>query len=208
MTANDLMIVIRARDEAAKALASVQGQLGLIVEAAQAANEAMAQIAETAGPAMAAASQAVAAAQTAAPQIDTQGMAAARANGERRDERSLPVAGPRTQSDRIGEVIGDGGRQGRGLTDDAGGNAQWSPGASRPRRHGRRCHAGFCRLRLNNLQNPMTLARGGFCRSDGAGRDAADRHERHRRGGGDCGGSAQGRWRAADSRGWRGWERR
>ena len=51
MTANDLMIVIRARDEAAKALASVQGQLGLIVEAAQAANEAMARIAENAAPA-------------------------------------------------------------------------------------------------------------------------------------------------------------
>ena len=61
MTANDLMIVIRARDEAAKALASVQGQLGLIVEAAQAANEAMVQIAETAAPAMAAAKEAVAA---------------------------------------------------------------------------------------------------------------------------------------------------
>ncbi|MCY3801115.1 MAG: hypothetical protein OXG46_06020 [Chloroflexi bacterium] len=52
MTANDLTIVIRARDEAAKALASVQGQLGLIVEAAQAANEAMARIAENAAPAM------------------------------------------------------------------------------------------------------------------------------------------------------------
>ena len=48
MTANDLMIVIRARDEAAKALASVQGQLGLIVAAAAAANDAMAQIGDTA----------------------------------------------------------------------------------------------------------------------------------------------------------------
>ncbi|MCY3801119.1 MAG: hypothetical protein OXG46_06040 [Chloroflexi bacterium] len=84
MTANDLMIVIRARDEAAKALASVQGQLGLIVEAAQAANDAIAQIAETAAPAVDAAQKAVAAAQSAAPAaisapppIDTQGMAAA-----------------------------------------------------------------------------------------------------------------------------------
>ena len=59
MTANDLMIVIRARDEAAKALASVQGQLGLIVEAAQAANEAMAQIGDTAAMAADAACKAV-----------------------------------------------------------------------------------------------------------------------------------------------------
>ena len=59
MTANDLMIVIRARDEAAKALASVQGQLGLIVEAAAAANDAMAQIADTAAMAADAACKAV-----------------------------------------------------------------------------------------------------------------------------------------------------
>ena len=87
MTANDLIIVIRARDEAAKALASVQGQLGLIVEAAQAANEAIAQIAETAAPAVAAASQAAAAAQTAAPQIDTGSLAAA---GQALNQVELP----------------------------------------------------------------------------------------------------------------------
>ncbi|MCY3801113.1 MAG: hypothetical protein OXG46_06010 [Chloroflexi bacterium] len=59
MTANDLTIVIRARDEAAKALASVQGQLGLIVEAAQAANDAISQIADTAAMAADAACEAV-----------------------------------------------------------------------------------------------------------------------------------------------------
>ena len=48
MTTNNLMLVIRATNDAAKVLASVQDQLGLIVEAA---NEAMAQIAETAAPA-------------------------------------------------------------------------------------------------------------------------------------------------------------
>ena len=59
LNTTNLMLVIKATNEAAKALASVQGQLGLIVEAAQAANEAMAQIAETAAPAMAAAQSAV-----------------------------------------------------------------------------------------------------------------------------------------------------
>ena len=39
MTTNNLMLVIRATNDAAKVLASVQDQLGLIVEAAQAANE-------------------------------------------------------------------------------------------------------------------------------------------------------------------------
>ena len=55
MTTNNLMLVIRATNDAAKVLASVQDQLGLIVEAAQAANEAMARIAESAAPAMASA---------------------------------------------------------------------------------------------------------------------------------------------------------
>ena len=51
MTANNLMLVIRATNDAAKVLASVEDQLHQIVKAAQAANDAMAQIAETAAPA-------------------------------------------------------------------------------------------------------------------------------------------------------------
>ena len=45
LNTNNLMLVIKARDEAAKVLKSVEGQLQQIVKAAEAANEAMAQIA-------------------------------------------------------------------------------------------------------------------------------------------------------------------
>ncbi len=75
-TAN-LMLVIKATNDAAKVLKSVEGQLQQIVQAAEAANDAMARIAETAAPAMKAAQDAVASAQTAAPAIDTQSLAAA-----------------------------------------------------------------------------------------------------------------------------------
>ena len=58
-TAN-LMLVIKATNDAAKVLKSVEGQLQQIVQAAEAANDAMARIAETAAPAMKAAQDAVA----------------------------------------------------------------------------------------------------------------------------------------------------
>ena len=48
LNTNNLMLVIKARDEAAKVLKSVEGQLQQIVAAAQAANDAMALIADTA----------------------------------------------------------------------------------------------------------------------------------------------------------------
>ena len=66
LNAADLTLVIKATNEASKALKSVEGHLQLIVEAAAAANDAMALIAETAAPAMVAAKDAVAAAQSAA----------------------------------------------------------------------------------------------------------------------------------------------
>ena len=84
-TAN-LMLVIKATNDAAKVLKSVEGHLQQIVKTAAAANDAMARIAETAAPAMDAAQKAVTAAQGAAApaaggnalaKIDTQGMAAA-----------------------------------------------------------------------------------------------------------------------------------
>ena len=61
LNTNNLMLVIKARDEAAKVLKSVEGQLQRIVKAAEAANEAMAQIA--ASGAMESAQNAMAAAQ-------------------------------------------------------------------------------------------------------------------------------------------------
>ena len=61
LNTNNLMLVIKARDEAAKVLKSVEGQLQQIVKAAEAANEAMAQIA--ASGAMESAQNAMAAAQ-------------------------------------------------------------------------------------------------------------------------------------------------
>ena len=67
LNTNNLMLVIRATNHAAKVLKSVEGQLQQIVGAAQAANDAMALIAKNTAPAMAAASQAVAAVQNSAP---------------------------------------------------------------------------------------------------------------------------------------------
>ena len=45
LNTNNLMLVIKARNDAVKVLKSVEGQLERIVKAAEAANEAMAQIA-------------------------------------------------------------------------------------------------------------------------------------------------------------------
>ncbi len=84
LNAANLTLVIKATNDAAKVLKSVEGQLQEIVKAAAGANDAMARIAENTAPAMDAAQKAVAAAQSAAPAaisapppIDTQGMAAA-----------------------------------------------------------------------------------------------------------------------------------
>ena len=53
LNTTNLMLVIKATNEAAKVLKSVEGHLQQIVEAAaRAANDAMAQIADTAAPAM------------------------------------------------------------------------------------------------------------------------------------------------------------
>ena len=59
MTTNNLMLVIRATNDAAKVLKSVEGHLQQIVAAAAAANDAMAQIADTAAMAADAACKAV-----------------------------------------------------------------------------------------------------------------------------------------------------
>ena len=82
LNAANLTLVIKATNDAAEVLKSVEGQLQEIVAAARAANDAMALIAETAAPAMDAAQKAVAAAQSAAPAaisaptlIDTQSLA-------------------------------------------------------------------------------------------------------------------------------------
>ena len=58
-TAN-LMLVIKATNDAAKVLKSVEGQLQQIVQAAAAANDAISQIADTAAPAADAACKTVA----------------------------------------------------------------------------------------------------------------------------------------------------
>ena len=60
LNTTNLMLVIKATNEAAKVLKSVEGQLQEIVAAAAAANDAISQIADTAAPAMDAAQNAVA----------------------------------------------------------------------------------------------------------------------------------------------------
>ena len=158
MTANNLMLVIRATNDAAKVLASVQDQLGLIVEAAQAANDAMAQIAETAAPAMAAASQAATAAQSAAvPAIDTQGMAA---YGQTLNQMEMPNVETGGLA-AFGDVFG--------TVKDQAVDFLTTLGGMRGGVHALQDIAGMAGdamdvfgLRLTNLQNPMNLARGGF----------------------------------------------
>ncbi|MCY3801117.1 MAG: hypothetical protein OXG46_06030 [Chloroflexi bacterium] len=59
LNAADLTLVIKATNDASKALKSVEGHLQLIVDAAAAANDAMAQIADTAAQAADAACKAV-----------------------------------------------------------------------------------------------------------------------------------------------------
>ena len=59
LNTNNLMLVIKAKDEAAKVLKSVEGQLERIVKAAEAANDAIAQIGDTAAMAADAACKAV-----------------------------------------------------------------------------------------------------------------------------------------------------
>ena len=66
LNAADLTLVIKATNEASKALKSVEGHLQQIVAAAQAANDAIAQIAGTAAMAADAACKAVTACQGAA----------------------------------------------------------------------------------------------------------------------------------------------
>ncbi len=59
LNAANLTLVIKATNDAAKVLKSVEGQLQEIVKAAAGANDAMARIAENAAPAMDAAQKAV-----------------------------------------------------------------------------------------------------------------------------------------------------
>ena len=166
LNAANLTLVIKATNDAAKVLKSVEGQLQQIVGAAQAANDAMAQIAETAAPAMATASQAVAAAQNAAvPAIDTQGMAAAVQSASEATSFTLP---PTDGLAKVGEVIGTVSGQAVDFLTTLGGMRGGILALQSISGTVGNAMEGFG-LRLTSLQNPMNLARGGFSGLAGLG---------------------------------------